>query len=199
VNNIRFTQSYETFFLTKVLTFVYWKLSVFNRQKSNHKLNPMNTKKSIDVLNTFIGINNNRFESYITASKQTNESDLLLLFVGFQEKSKRCKAELVTEVQKMGGKPAKKSAFILLISRIWMHLKSKFKIKDREDILNRCEYDASVTLKKFNEILSNNVEHLTPKHQNILKAQHQSIKKDHDTLKGLGDLLVTCRRFNLDT
>jgi uncharacterized protein (TIGR02284 family) len=159
----------------------------------------MNTKKSIDLLNTFIGINNRRFESYITASKQTNDSDLILLFVGFQEKSQRSKAELVSEVQKLGGKPARDSAIVLSISRIWIQIKSKFKIKDREEILNRCEYDADIALKKYTNVLSNNIEHLTPKHQNMLKAQHLSIKKDHDTLKGLGDLLVTCRRFNLET
>ncbi|MBW4362269.1 PA2169 family four-helix-bundle protein [Flavobacterium taihuense] len=159
----------------------------------------MNTKKSIDVLNIFIGINCNRFERYTTASKQTNEADLKTLFAVFQEKSKRCKAELISEVHKLGGKPTKDSAAILLFFRIWMQLLSNIKIKDREDILNRCEYDTDVILKKYNYLLNNNIEHLTPNHQNMLKAQHQSIKKDHDTLKGLGDLLVTCRKFNLDT
>lgn len=159
----------------------------------------MSTKKSIDTLNIFIEINNNRFESYILASKQINEYDLTTLFVGFQEKSKQYKAELVSEIQKLGGKPATESPIILLISKFWMELRSKFKIKDREDILNRCEYDADVTLKKYTKVLNNNIDYLSPKHQNIIKAQHQSIKKDHDTLKGLGDLLVTCRRFNLNT
>lgn len=158
----------------------------------------MNTKKSIDALNTLIEINNNRFESYILASRQINEYDLTTLFVGFQETSKRYKAELVSEIQKLGGTPVKEYPVMLLISKILMELRSKFKIKDREDILNRCEYDADVTLKKYTNILNNNIEHLTPKHQNMLKEQHQSIKKEHDTLKGLGDLMVTCRRFNLE-
>ncbi|WP_269222742.1 PA2169 family four-helix-bundle protein [Flavobacterium sp. IMCC34518] len=158
----------------------------------------MNTKKSISVLNTFIGINNNRFESYIKASKQTNESDLIILFLGFQEKSQRCTAELVSEVQKLGGKPSKNSSLKIYFSRIWLQINLKFKINDREDLLNRCEYDADITLKKYLAVLRNNTAHLSPKHQNILHAQHQSIKKEHDTLKGLGDLLVTCRRFNLD-
>ncbi|CAN1535573.1 hypothetical protein MCETHM1_01553 [Flavobacteriaceae bacterium] len=35
----------------------------------------MNTKKSIDALNLFIAINNNRFESYLTASIETNDMD----------------------------------------------------------------------------------------------------------------------------
>lgn len=159
----------------------------------------MDTKKSIDVLNTFIGINSKRFERYIKAAKQTNEVDLKTLFAVFQEKSKRSQVELISEVHKLGGKPTKDSAAILLIFRIWMQLKSNIKIKDREEILNRCEYDTDAILKKYKNLLSNNIEHLTPNHQNILKAQHQSIKKDHDTLKGLGDLLVTCRKFNLDT
>jgi uncharacterized protein (TIGR02284 family) len=159
----------------------------------------MNINKSIDALNTFIDINNNRFESYVAASKETNDLDLITLFVEFQEKSQRCKAELVTEVQKMEGKPKKDSTVMIPIIRIWMKIKSKFKIKDREDILNRCEYEADVSLNKFKKVFTHNLEHLTQNHQYILKAQHQSIKKDHDTLKGLGDLLVMCRKFNLDT
>ncbi|PVX47863.1 uncharacterized protein (TIGR02284 family) [Flavobacterium sp. 103] len=159
----------------------------------------MNKKKSIDALNAFIGINKNRFESYIMASKQINEYDLITLFTGFQEKNKQYKAELVSEILKLGGKPTMESPIILLVSKIYREVRSKFRIKDREDILNRCEYDADVTLKKYTTVLNNNIEHLSPKHQNIINAQHQSIKKDHDTLKGLGDLMVTCRRFNLET
>jgi uncharacterized protein (TIGR02284 family) len=159
----------------------------------------MNTKKSIDALNSFIDINNNRFESYLTASIETKDMDLIMLFVNFQEKTKKCKAELVSEVQKLGGKPKKDSIIMKPISRIWNKIKSKFNTNDREDILNRCEYDADITFNKFKKVLSNNIEHLTQKHQYILKAHHQCIKKDHDTLKGLGDLLVICRKFNLET
>lgn len=159
----------------------------------------MNKKKSIDALNAFIQINNNRFESYIMAAKQINEYDLITLFTGFQEKNKRYKAELVSEIQKLEGKPTMESPIILLISKIYREVRSKFRTKDREDILNRCEYDADVTLKKYTKVLSDNIDHLSPKHLNIIKAQHQSIKKDHDTLQGLGDLLVTCRKFNLET
>ena len=69
----------------------------------------MNKKKSIDALNAFIGINKNRFESYIMASKQINEYDLITLFTGFQEKNKQYKAELVSEILKLGGKPTMES------------------------------------------------------------------------------------------
>ena len=162
-------------------------------------LNLMNTKKSIDALNSFIAINNNRFESYLSASIETNDMDLIMLFVNFQEKTKKRKDELIAEVQKLGGKPKKDSIIMKPISRIWNKMKSKFSTNDREDILNRCEYDANVTFQKFKKVLSNNIEHLTEKHQYLLKAHHQCIKKDHDTLKGLGDLLVICRKFDLET
>ena len=159
----------------------------------------MNTKKSIEVLNTFISINDNRFKSYEKASKQTDESDLISLFIKFQEKSKKRKAELISEVQKLGGKPVKDSSITSPFLKFWIKLKSKFKVKDREEILNCCEYEADLIQKKFEKVLITNIEYLTPKHQNMLQAQYQSIKKDHDILKGLGDLLVTCRRFNLDS
>ena len=40
----------------------------------------MDNKKSIDVLNTLIEINNDRIEGYETASKETDEPDLIKLF-----------------------------------------------------------------------------------------------------------------------
>lgn len=159
----------------------------------------MDQNKSIDVLNTFIHITNNRLKRYAVASEETKDPDLITLFVEFQKKSQRCKAELVSEVQKMGGKPKDRPAVIAPVNRIWIKIKSKFKLHDREDILNRYEYDAAVTLHKFKKVFANNIEHLTSKHQYILKEHHQCIKKDHDTLKGLGDLVAICRKYNIDT
>ncbi|WP_264564281.1 PA2169 family four-helix-bundle protein [Flavobacterium sp. N3904] len=159
----------------------------------------MDRTKSIDALNNLISINNNRFESYAKASRQTDESDLIMLFIEFQEKSKKCKTELVSEVHKLGGKPINDSSISLPFMQVWIKIKSKFKSNDREDILNRCEHDDDITIKTYKNVLSENSENLTEIQQNMLTAQHQSIKIDHDILKDLGNVLVSCRKFTLDT
>jgi uncharacterized protein (TIGR02284 family) len=158
----------------------------------------MNNPKSIAILNTFIDINNKRFKSCEKASINSNDMDLIMLFVDFREKTQKHKAELVSEVQKLGGKPKKDSKTLKTFSRIWIKIKSKLNPYDREDILNRCEYDMDIILNNFKNVLSTNSEYLTPNQQYLLTTQHQSIKKDHDTLKGLRDLMVMCRKFNLD-
>ena len=117
----------------------------------------MNTNKSIDVLNAFIIIHNDRFESYAKSTQETNESDLIKLFVEFQEKSKICIQELISEVHQLGGKPIKFSNKILPLNLFWIKINSKFKIVDREDIVDRCEYAESLNLKTFKGILTNNI------------------------------------------
>src|SRR6187402_2836607 len=113
----------------------------------------MDKNKSIDVLNTFIDITNNQLEKYVVASKETNDSDLINLFVEFQKKSKKRKAELVCEVHKMGGKPKNSPTTIITpVNRIWIKIKSKFKVKDREDILNRYEYEVATSLNRFKKV-----------------------------------------------
>jgi uncharacterized protein (TIGR02284 family) len=159
----------------------------------------MDKNKSVDVLNTFISITNERLNKYETITLQTNEPDLIDLLLNFQEKTQKCKEELISEVESLGLKPIKEPTIkTLSFLKIWLKLKSKFALKDREDLLNCCEYDEEVTINKYREILSNNFEFLTVKLQDILKGQLNSIKKDHDILKNLGDMLVTYRKFNLD-
>ncbi|MFV5690363.1 DUF2383 domain-containing protein [Flavobacterium sp. ZT3R25] len=64
----------------------------------------MDQEKSIDVLNTLIEINNDRIEGYKTALEETEESDLKALFSQLMKTSQNCKMELVSEVQKLGGR-----------------------------------------------------------------------------------------------
>ena len=51
----------------------------------------MENEKTIDALNKLIEINNDRIEGYETASKETNDTDLLNLFSGFIQTSKKCR------------------------------------------------------------------------------------------------------------
>jgi uncharacterized protein (TIGR02284 family) len=63
----------------------------------------MNSGKAIDVLNSLIEINNDRIYGYETASKEVGETDLKMMFLHATETSLKCKAQLVAEVQSLGG------------------------------------------------------------------------------------------------
>ncbi len=151
----------------------------------------MDRTKTVDVLNTFISINNKREKKYESAFIETDDPDLKNLFKSFLKKNEKYKELLISEVEKLGGEPAlatERATFQFL--KIWLRLKSKYSLKDREEILNCCEYDEDVFIKTYRNILINNFQYLTLKQLDILKVQLQSISINHDILKNLGDRLL---------
>jgi hypothetical protein len=63
----------------------------------------MINEKSIAVLNTLIGVNNDRIEGYDTALRETEENDLKTLFSQLIQTSEENKTRLRNEVLSMGG------------------------------------------------------------------------------------------------
>ena len=62
----------------------------------------MENKEAIDALNTLVEINNDRIEGYETATKETNEPDLKVLFTKLADTSRDCRIELEREVEQLG-------------------------------------------------------------------------------------------------
>ena len=149
----------------------------------------MNTEKSIDLLNSLIQINNDRIEGYETASKEADETDLKTLFSHFTETSLKCKAELVAEVNRLGGKPTEGTTTSGKFYRVWMDIKSAITGSDRKAIVNSCEYGEDVAVQTYNDVLSHS-EDLTPEQLMMIKEQHSAIKANHDKIKNLRDLMA---------
>lgn len=153
----------------------------------------MNIENSIYALNTLIEINNNRIEGYETASRETEEFDLKNMFSEFQQSSQKYKAELVKEVQKLGGTPIKETKTNNTFFRIWRYIKAFLNNKDSDDILSICEYDDFVVVQNYNEILNRNLEDLSDELQKMLIVQQAFIKADHDKVKYLNDMMLGYR------
>lgn len=149
----------------------------------------MDTEKSIDILNSLIQINNDRIEGYETASKEADETDLKTLFSHFTETSLKCKAELVAEVKRLGGKPTEGTTTSGKFYRVWMDIKSAITGSDRKAIVNSCEYGEDVAVQTYNDALSHS-ENLTPEQLMMIKEQHSAIKANHDKIKNLRDLMA---------
>src|SRR5688572_9670420 len=150
----------------------------------------MEDKKSIDVLNKLIEINNDRIEGYETASKETEEIELKTLFAQLAETSQDCKAELIDEVTQLGGEPIEGTKTSGKFFRAWMDVKSALTGKDRKAILNSCEYGEDVAVNTYKKVLDNTTEELTDDQRIIVEEQYTMIKGDHDTVKSLRDSLV---------
>jgi uncharacterized protein (TIGR02284 family) len=143
----------------------------------------MDNQKSIDILNTLIVINNDRFEGYFTASLETDVYDLKILFSEFSQTSLNCKTELVTEVKRLGGTPTEGTSTSGDFYAIWMDIKATLTGNDVHAIINSCAYGESVAMDAYNEKLRNNVKELSFDQQTILYCQYDLIKADYDKIK----------------
>ncbi|HEY8934475.1 MAG TPA: PA2169 family four-helix-bundle protein [Cyclobacteriaceae bacterium] len=150
----------------------------------------MDTEKSIDVLNTLIKINNDRIEGYETASNETDDEDLKSLFSQLAQTSYKCRAELVTEVNRLGGTPVDGTKLSGKVYRVWMDIRAALAGKDMQTILNLCEYGEDAAIETYERTFENYSDDITPEQRTILKGQYLWLKTDHDKIKALRDNLV---------
>jgi uncharacterized protein (TIGR02284 family) len=149
----------------------------------------MEREKTIGVLNSLVEINNDRIEGYETASKETDEQDLKILFGRFAQTSHKCNRELGNEIRELGGKPTEGTTVSGKFFRAWMDVKAALTGKDRKAILNSCEYGEDVAVDTYHKVLKDDTEHLSPHLQTLVTAQHSTIRTDHDTVKSMRDAL----------
>lgn len=150
----------------------------------------MENKEAIDALNTLVEINNDRIEGYETATKETNEPDLKVLFTKLADTSRDCRIELEREVEQLGGTPAQGTKVSGKFFRAWMDVKAAITGKDRKAILESCEYGEDHALKTYEEVLEDEREHLTSGQIAMIESQYDLLKADHDAVRALRDSLV---------
>jgi len=153
----------------------------------------MDNKKSIDVLNTLIEINNDRIEGYETASKETDEPDLIKLFTQLVASSDECNAELIEEVEKMGGTPPEDTRTTGKFFRAWTDFKMALASKDRRAILDSCEYGEDVSVNTYKRVLDNCSDDLSVEHVSMIRDQCAWLTVDRDTVKAMRGSLVEFR------
>ncbi|MBG6060812.1 uncharacterized protein (TIGR02284 family) [Flavobacterium sp. CG_9.1] len=149
----------------------------------------MNTEKSIEILNSLVQINNDRIQGYETASKEADETDLKTLFSHFTETSLKCKADLATEVKRLGGTPIEGTTTSGKLFRVWMDIKSAMTGSDRKAIINSCEYGEEAALETYDEAL-NNAENLSAEQLMMINKQHAAIKANYQKVKELSNLMA---------
>jgi uncharacterized protein (TIGR02284 family) len=148
----------------------------------------MNTGKAIDVLNSLIEINNDRIYGYETASKEVGETDLKMMFLHATETSLKCKAQLVAEVQSLGGIQTESTTTSGKFYRLWMDIKASVSGKDRRVILDSCVYGEEAAIETYEDVLKD-LENLTLNQQMIIQEQLLLIKADYAKVKNLRDLI----------
>jgi len=145
-----------------------------------------NNQAIVDSLNNLIQINNDRIQGYLTASQETDQSDLKSVFSEMMTTSQECRRELVQEVVKLGGTPVEGTTVSGKLYRVWMDIKAAITSKDRKAILNSCEFGEDAAVKTYQTEIDgdalNGTEYLL-----IVKEQFSKIKSGHDKIKQLRD------------
>ena len=150
----------------------------------------MEKEKTIDALNQLVEINNDRIEGYEKAIENTEERDLKDLFSKFVQTSRNCQRELITEIQKLGGKPIEGTTTSGKFFRTWMDFKSALTGKDRKAILNSCEFGEESADETYKDVLTDETEYLSPQQQAMIQEQHNLLRADQGKIKSMLNVLV---------
>lgn len=150
----------------------------------------MENEKTVEVLNMLIQINNDRFEGYETAFKETEGKDLKTLFSQFMLTSQKCKQELVEEVTRLGGIPTESTKLSGKFFRVWMDVKAAITGNDRKAILSSCEFGENVAQETYKNVLNDHMQAVRFEQQTMINGQLSLLKIDHDIIKSMHDELV---------
>lgn len=82
-----------------------------------------NNAKTIELLNTLVQINNDRIQGYLTAAKETNETDLKDVFGQLAHTSQKCKQSLAQEINNLHGASTESTTTSGKLYRAWMDVK----------------------------------------------------------------------------
>jgi uncharacterized protein (TIGR02284 family) len=149
---------------------------------------------TIVILNSLIIINNDRIEGYKTASNETKETDLKVMFFNFIETSERCRKELVDEVIMLDGIPNEGTRITGKFFRVWMEVKAALSCNNKKAILDSCRYGEHVALDTYKNVLIQDVNDINSKEQNMLNKHYELLKSDYDRIKELRSEISSKKR-----
>lgn len=149
----------------------------------------MQNEKVTGILNDLIRINNDRVEGYQKAIDELKDgdADLKTLFSRYVTESGKYVSELTQEVSRLGGEATDGTTNSGKIYRVWMDLKAAITGKDRQTILNNCEFGEDAAQKAYDTAL-NSDEQFEPTIRDLIVRQKTALKTGHDEVKRLRDM-----------
>jgi len=149
----------------------------------------MKNDKVIGILNDLIRINHDRVAGYEKAIDELKDgdADLKTLFSRYVSESREYAQELTLEVSRLGGDAAEGTTNSGKIYRVWMDLKAAITGKDRQTILNNCEFGEDAAQKAYDMAL-NNDEELETALRDLVVKQKTRLLAGHDEVKHLRDM-----------
>ena len=147
-------------------------------------------EKLVEVLNDLIEINNDRINGYEKAAEETKDRDVDLqaIFHKMADESRTYRAELHEEVRRFGGDPETGTTNSGKLYRVWMDVKAIFTGKDRQAILENCEFGEDAAQKAYELVLNSDDVALDTTLRELIVRQKSQLRVGHDEVKQLRDM-----------
>lgn len=144
-------------------------------------------KKTAEVLNDLIKINNDRIAGYERAIGELPEinADLKGLFSRFVEQSQGLKSELQQHISAWDEKIDTQTTMSGKVYRVWMDIKSTLAGDDRKAILESCEYGEDAAQKAYRQ--AEQEDGVSPAARALITNQKIQLLASHDQVKELRD------------
>jgi uncharacterized protein (TIGR02284 family) len=150
----------------------------------------------VEVLNDLIKINNDRIVGYERAIQHTsdNDKDLVNVFTKMIDESRQYKMELSNSIQDLNGRiSTEETTHSGKLYRVWMDLRNAILGKDRQSVLDECEFGEDTIQKVYREAIESDatrgadIRRLITNQKSSLKISHDTIKRLRDTQKELDE------------
>ncbi|MFT3682100.1 MAG: PA2169 family four-helix-bundle protein [Ferruginibacter sp.] len=148
-------------------------------------------KKTIEVLNDLVKINNDRVAGYEKAKERAGgmQLDIIRLFNEMIDQSHLFADRLQSEILAYGGEVEKGTTIMGKVYRAWMDLKVTFSGDDRQSILNSCELGEDAAQKAYDSALEE--EDITESAISLILLQKSELRDAHDRVKKFRDNKVS--------
>lgn len=179
------------------LSLISW-YSFFSDKESN--VRSMKTKqrdKTIEVLNDLLKINTDRADGYTLAIQETRDADLKIMFRNMVLESKKNIGDLSRIILKLDGDPKfGENTVAGKIYHVWMELKTSFTGKDRQSILNSCEFGEDAAVKAYSSAFRE--QDLNTEAFDLIYRQAQLQRASHDVIKAYREANLKMRHSHYE-
>lgn len=148
-----------------------------------------NTKKTVEILNDLIEINNDRVKGFEKALGDVeDDAELKAIFTEKIGESHHFKMQLAKEVEVLGGDAEQGTSFSGTLHRNWLDMRAKFSGHSEHSILEDCEFGEDAILKAYKSAIAD--EHLPAYLRDMLNDQLVVLQASHDEIKALRDSTI---------
>lgn len=144
-------------------------------------------RKTTEVLNDLIKINNDRIAGYEKAIAElpAADVDLKALFSSLIEQSEMLKGELQQHIADWDQRVEEETTAAGKIYRAWMDIKKTFAVNDRKAILESCEYGEDAAQRAYRQ--AEEEEGVAESAKTLITNQKSHLLASHDHVKQLRD------------